>query len=139
MVEKINYDTRDLAFESIKNIENSLIRGKEFSSVASEYSEDIVTKDIGGDLDYFEKDIFPVEFDDAIQGLELNQISKIVELDDTFHILKVTEKNIQEPLSEDQVKDDLIRELIETESLALMQDDFNESGNMILNLSLIHI
>ena len=139
MVEKINYDTRDLAFESIKNIEDSLIRGKEFSSAASEYSEDIVTKDIGGDLDYFEKDIFPVEFDDAIQGLELNQTSKIIELDDTFHILKVTEKNIQEPLSEDQVKDDLIRELIETESLALMQDDFNESGNMILNLSLIHI
>ena len=133
MVEKINYDTRDLAFESIKNIEDSLIRGKEFSSAASEYSEDIVTKDIGGDLDYFEKDIFPVEFDDAIQGLELNQISKIVELDDTFHILKVTEKNIQEPLSEDQVKNDLVKELIETESLALMQDDFDESESMILN------
>jgi parvulin-like peptidyl-prolyl isomerase len=133
MVEKINYDTRDLAFESIKNIEDSLIRGKEFSSAASEYSEDIVTKDIGGDLDYFEKDIFPVEFDDAIQGLELNQISKIVELDDTFHILKVTEKNIQEPLSEDQVKNDLVKELIETESLALMQDDFVESESMILN------
>ena len=133
MVEKINYDTRDLAFESIKNIEDTLIRGKEFSSAASEYSEDIVTKDIGGDLDYFEKDIFPVEFDDAIQGLELNQISKIVELDDTFHILKVTEKNIQEPLSEDQVKNDLVKELIETESLALMQDDFVESESMILN------
>ena len=133
MVEKINYDTRDLAFESIKNIEDSLIRGKEFSSAASEYSEDIVTKDIGGDLDYFEKDIFPVEFDDAIQGLELNQISKIVELDDTFHILKVTEKNIQEPLSEDQVKNDLVKELIETESLALMQDDFVESESMILS------
>ena len=133
MVEKINYDTRDLAFESIKNIEDSLIKGKEFSSAASEYSEDIVTKDIGGDLDYFEKDIFPVEFDDAIQGLELNQTSKIIELDDTFHILKVTEKNIQEPLSEDQVKDDLVKELIETESLALMQDDFDESESMILN------
>ena len=133
MVEKINYDTRDLAFESIKNIEDSLIKGKEFSSAASEYSEDIVTKDIGGDLDYFEKDIFPVEFDDAIQGLELNQTSKIIELDDTFHILKVTEKNIQEPLSEDQVKNDLVKELIETESLALMQDDFDESESMILN------
>ena len=133
MIEKINYDSSDLAFESIKNIEDLLISGNEFSSIAAEYSEDIVTKDIGGDLDYFEKDIFPVEFDEAIQGLELNEYSKIIELEDTFHILKVTEKNIQEPLSEDQVKDDLIKELIETESLALMQDDFDESENMILN------
>ena len=133
MIEKINYDSSDLAFESIKNIEDLLISGNEFSSIAAEYSEDIVTKDIGGDLDYFEKDIFPVEFDEAIQGLELNEYSKIIELEDTFHILKVTEKNIQEPLSEDQVKDDLVRELIETESLALMQDDFDESENMILN------
>ena len=133
MIEKINYDSSDLAVEAIKNIEDLLISGNEFSSIAAEYSEDIVTKDIGGDLDYFEKDIFPVEFDEAIQGLELNEYSKIIELEDTFHILKVTEKNIQEPLSEDQVKDDLTRELIETESLALMQDDFDESENMILN------
>ena len=133
MVEKNNYDSSDQALESIKNIEDLLTSGNDFSSIASEYSEDIVTKDIGGDLDYFEKDIFPVEFDDAIQSLELNEYSKIIELDDTFHILKVTEKNIQEPLSEDQVKDDLIKELIETESLALMQDDFDESENMILN------
>ena len=133
MVEKNNYDSSDQALESIKNIEDLLTSGNDFSSIAAEYSEDIVTKDIGGDLDYFEKDIFPVEFDDAIQSLELNEYSKIIELDDTFHILKVTEKNIQEPLSEDQVKDDLIKELIETESLALMQDDFDESENMILN------
>jgi parvulin-like peptidyl-prolyl isomerase len=133
MVEKNNYDSSDQALESIKNIEDLLTSGNDFSSIAAEYSEDIVTKDIGGDLDYFEKDIFPVEFDEAIQSLELNEYSKIIELDDTFHILKVTEKNIQEPLSEDQVKDDLIKELIETESLALMQDDFDESENMILN------
>ena len=64
----------------------------------------------------------------------------MVELDDTFHIIKVTEKNIEEPLSEEQVKDDLINELIETESFALMQDDFNETEDMILqNSTLIEI
>ena len=132
MIDKINYDSRDLAFESIKNIENILIEGNDFASVANEYSEDVVTKDIGGDLEYFEKDIFPPQFDEAIQDLDLNDISEIVELDDTLHILKITEKNIEKPLSEDQVKDDLINELIETESFALMQDDFDESENMIM-------
>ena len=132
MIDKINYDSRDLAFESIKNIEDKLIEGNDFASIANEFSEDIVTKDIGGDLEYFEKDIFPPQFDEAIQDLDLNAVSEIIELDDTFHILKITEKNIEKPLSEDQVKDDLINELIETESFALMQDDFNESENMIM-------
>ena len=140
MIDKMNYDSRDLAFESILKIENLLKEGNNFSMIASEFSEDIVTKDIGGDLEYFEKDIFPPQFDDAIQDLDLNGISEVVELDDTFHIIKVTEKNIEEPLSEEQVKDDLINELIETESFALMQDDFNESEEMILqNSSLIEI
>ena len=140
MIDKMNYDSRDLAFESILKIENLLKEGNNFSMIASEFSEDIVTKDIGGDLEYFEKDIFPPQFDDAIQDLDLNGISEVVELDDTFHIIKVTEKNIEEPLSEEQVKDDLINELIETESFALMQDDFNESEDMILqNSSLIEI
>ena len=132
MIDKINYDSRDLAFESIKNIEDKLIEGNDFVTVANEFSEDVVTKDIGGDLEYFEKDIFPPQFDEAIQGLDLNGVSEIIELDDTFHILKITEKNIEKPLSEDQVKDDLMNELIETESFALMQDDFNESENMIM-------
>ncbi len=132
MIDKINYDSRDLAFESIKNIEDKLIEGNDFVTVANEFSEDVVTKDIGGDLEYFDKDIFPPQFDEAIQGLDLNGVSEIIELDDTFHILKITEKNIEKPLSEDQVKDDLMNELIETESFALMQDDFNESENMIM-------
>ena len=132
MIDKINYDSRDLAFESIKNIEDKLIEGNDFVTIANEFSEDFVTKDIGGDLEYFEKDIFPPQFDEAIQGLDLNGVSEIIELDDTFHILKITEKNIEKPLSEDQVKEDLMNELIETESFALMQDDFNESENMIM-------
>jgi peptidyl-prolyl cis-trans isomerase D len=140
MIDKTNYDSRDLAYESILNIENLLKEGNDFSIIANEYSEDIVTKDIGGDLEYFEKDIFPPQFDDVIQDLDLNGVSEVVELDDTFHIIKVTEKNIEEPLSEEQVKDDLINELIETESFALMQDDFNETEDMILqNSTLIEI
>ena len=135
MIEKINYETRDAALNSIKNIQSLLNEGNEFSVIAKDYSEDIVTKDIGGDLEYFEKDIFPPQFDEALTDLELNEISNIVELDETFHILKVTEKTFQEPLSEDEIKENLIDELIETESFALMQDDLNESEDLILENS----
>ena len=135
MIEKINYETRDAALDSIKNIQSLLNEGNEFSVIAKDYSEDIVTKDIGGDLEYFEKDIFPPQFDEALTDLELNEISNIVELDETFHILKVTEKTFQEPLSEDEIKENFINELIETESFALMQDDLSESEELILENS----
>ncbi len=123
MIEKNNYDSRDVALDSIKNIENLLSEGNEFFEIAKQYSEDIVTKDSGGDLEFFEKDIFPIEFDEAIEDLDLNEISEIVELADSFHIIKVTEKNIQTPLPKDQITNELEANLIETESYALMQDD----------------
>ena len=133
MIDKNNYETREDAFDSINKIEELIKNGENFSELASVYSEDIVTSDIGGDLEYFDKDIFPIEFNEAIKDLELNEVSKIVELEDTFHILKITEKNLSKPLSADEVKDNLLAELIETESYALMLDEFTNLEDMIFN------
>ena len=131
MIDKSNYESRETALDMINKIENLLNNGDDFSELASNYSEDIVTSSSGGDLDYFDKDIFPIEFDEALKNLDLDQISSIIELDDTFHILKVTEKNFSEPLSEEEVKNELINELVETESFALLQDDFDNIESMI--------
>ena len=132
MIDKSNYESREFALDEMNKVQNLLGNGENFIELASTYSEDVVTSDIGGDLEYFDKDIFPIEFNEAIQKLDLNQTSEIIELEETFHILKVTEKNILQPLSEDQVKRELLTELKETESFALMQDDLNEIENMIM-------
>jgi peptidyl-prolyl cis-trans isomerase D len=137
MIDKNNYDSSELAFDKISEVEKLLIDGNDFVEVAGLYSEDFITKDNGGDLDYFESDIFPEEFEAGIQNLDLNEFSNIIELEDTFHILKVTEINILEPVSEEQIKTDVKNELIETESLALMNDDFNSLEDMILDNSSI--
>ena len=131
MVEKSNYETRDLAFDVINKAEDLINSGADFSEIVSDLSEDIITKDIGGDLEYFDSEIFPEEFGLAIASLGLNETSDVIELDETFHILKVTELNVQEPLAESQIKDELINELVETESYALMNDDFDILDEMI--------
>ena len=131
MVEKSNYETRDLAFDVIIKAEDLINSGVDFSEVVSDLSEDIITKDIGGDLEYFDSEIFPEEFGLAIASLSLNETSDVIELDETFHILKVTELNVQEPLAESQIKGELINELVETESYALMNDDFDILDEMI--------
>ena len=133
MIEKNKYDSRDSAYSIISEVKNLILDGEDFDKLAMEYSDDVVTKENGGDLEYFEQDVFPIEFEDAITDLGLNETSEIVELEDTFHILKITEINSQEPLSEDQIRDDLTNELIQTESFALMQDDFSELEDMIYN------
>ena len=133
MIEKNKYDSRDSAYSIISEVKNLILDGEDFDKLAMEYSDDVVTKENGGDLEYFEQDVFPIEFEDAITDLGLNETSEIVELEDTFHILKITEINSQEPLPEDQIKNDLANELIQTESFALMQDDFSELEDMIYN------
>ena len=49
--------------------------------------------------------MFGEEFDEAIKGLRLNDVSKIVELDSSFHIIKVTEYQEAEILSFDEIKE----------------------------------
>ena len=140
MIDKNNYESTSEAFDQIKKVQELLINGNDFSDLASEYSEDIVTKENGGDLDYFERDIFPEEFEEGIKNLGLGDFSNIIDLEDTLHIIKVTEINKQEPLSEDQVTDELIDELVELESLALMNDDFSLLEDLILeNNSIVEI
>ena len=136
VIDKNNYESRSLAIDKIKEVEDLLISGNNFSDLVNQYTEDIVAKKNGGDLGYLDRDIFPEEFEQfekAIANLNVGDFSEIIELEDTLHIISVTEITKREPLSEDQIKDELTNELIETESLALMNDDFNIIEDLILD------
>jgi peptidyl-prolyl cis-trans isomerase D len=132
MIDKSKYESSEMAYKKIQDINNLLLDGSDFSSLAKQFSDDIVTKDIGGDLEYFDNDTFPVEFSDALNELGLDDISKIVELNDSYHLLKITEYNKYQVESFDQMSDIFTNELIESESLALMRDDYDSIDSMLL-------
>ena len=132
MIDKSNYDSEESAFQTIKDVEAKISTGEDFSLLANTFSDDVVTKENGGDLEYFSNDVFPEEFGEAIKGLKLNDISSIIELDETLHILKITEFNEAEILSMEDMSADMISELVSAESLALMNDDFELVDQMIL-------
>ena len=132
MIDKSNYDSEESAFQTIKDVETKISTGEDFSLLANTFSDDVVTKENGGDLEYFSNDVFPEEFGEAIKGLKLNDISSIIELDETLHILKITEFNEAEILSMEDMSADMISELVSAESLALMNDDFELVDQMIL-------
>ena len=118
MIEKNNYSSDEDAFNVINEVMLKLNSGDSFSNLAKEFSEDIVSKDNNGDLDYFDAEIFPEEFAVALKNMNLNDISEIVELDETFHILKITEFNEFDFMTMEQMKDSIVQELIQSESSA---------------------
>ena len=133
MVDKANYESSEKAFNVIKGIETRLKEGSEFSKLAAELSEDFVSKENGGDLEYFSSDIFPEEFGEALKGLALNDISSVVELEQSLHILKVTEYSEAEILTMEQMKSQIVEELVNSESLALMNDDYDVLDQMVVS------
>tara|TARA_E500000178_G_scaffold315231_1_gene334044 strand:- start:440 stop:2314 length:1875 start_codon:yes stop_codon:yes gene_type:complete len=133
MIDKVNYDSNASALDAMSNIVNKINNGESFEDLAKKYSDDIVTKDIGGDLEYFDADVFPEQFALAIKDLGIDAISDVIELEDTLHILKVTEVVENEVMSLEEIKNNLIEELVETESIALMTDDFEIIDEMIFS------
>ena len=131
MIEKENHASNKDALALIQDIKEKIDDGDDFSELAKIYSDDIVNKDLGGDLEYFDPEVFPVEFSMAIDGLVENETSEIVELEDTYHILKITELNEENILSLDEMKDSIMNELIDSESFALMNDAYDITDDMI--------
>ena len=133
MIDKASYDSNEDAYQKILEAKNELNQGKSFEEVVSVYSDDIVSKDTGGDLEYFDADIFPQEFGNALDSMNVNDTSNIIELEDTFHILKMTEFNEAEVASLEEMQKDIINDLVNSESLALMNDDYDLIDEMIFS------
>ena len=133
MIEKSNYESSSLAYEAIKNTYES-IQSQEvsFEDAVSNSSEDLASKDTAGDLGLSSGDAFPEEFERAILSMELNSISSIIELEDSLHILKLTEVIKPQVKSKSEMSQELLNELVDAEALALMQDDFLELESLVL-------
>ena len=133
MIDKSNYESSDAARSAIDKIMTGLNAGDvSFEEVVASSSEDLVSKENQGDLGLSSGDAFPEEFELAILDLDLNDLSPIIELEDSLHILKLTEIIKPEIKSINQMEKDLISELVDAEAVALMQDDFLKLEQMVL-------
>ena len=133
MLEKSNYESSAEAYELINSI-YAKISSQElsFEEAVSASSDDLASRDSGGDLGMSSGDAFPEEFENAIVSMEVNSISSIIELEDSFHILKLTEVIKPTIKTKAVVSKELLDELVDAEALALMQDDFLELESLVL-------
>ena len=133
MIEKSNYDSSADARQSIDKVLKDIQSGMlTFENAVTESSDDAGSKDSFGDLGLSSGDAFPEEFETAISSMALNELSEVLELDDSFHILKLTEVLKPEVKSLAVMENQLLEELVDAEALALMQEGFLDLESMVL-------
>jgi len=133
MIEKSNHENlaaaRDFITSVLSDIKSETLT---FENAVSVSSDDVASKDSFGDLGLSSGDAFPEEFEIAISTMALNELSEVIELDDSFHILKLTEILKPEVKSLAVMETQILEELVDTEALALMQEGFIDLESMVL-------
>lgn len=133
MLDVINYDSKEDALNKLFSIKSQLDEGSlDFADAVSQFSEDDATVDSGGDLGYSAGFAFPDEFETALGGMSLNATSNIIDLEDTLHILKLTELIEPEIKSFEESANELKAEFIASESSSRLQSAISEYEERIL-------
>jgi peptidyl-prolyl cis-trans isomerase C len=115
-VRHILVDTEDEA----KAIAERLKKGEDFATVAKEKSKDPNSE--GGDLGFIGRGQTVKPFEDAAFALSVGQISEPVHTPFGWHIIKVEEKRDQPPPAFDQVKDEIITQLVQQKAQEVVGD-----------------
>ena len=100
--------------EEALNIANkahdSLLKGTTYKEVAKLYSKDADTQNNNGYLGEFILDDLPNYIGREVPNLKINEISKIIESDQGYHIISVNKKIISKSISYQDIKPKLIKE-----------------------------
>lgn len=94
-----------------KEIKKKLDAGASFEELAKQESQDLLSKEKGGDLGYFNSGRMAPEFETAAYKLKVGQISNPVTSPNGYHIIKLTDKKELKPY--DKVKDSIRKNLEE--------------------------
>ena len=133
MIEKSNHENATAARGFISSVLSDIQSGiLTFENAVSASSDDLASKESLGDLGLSSGDAFPEEFETAISAMALNELSEVIELDDSFHILKLTEILKPEVKSLAFMKRQILEDLVDAEALALMQEGFIDLESMVL-------
>ncbi len=124
--EKENGEAKERALDILAKVK---AEGADFAALAREYSEDTFTKEQGGDLGTFGRNVMVPSFEEAAFALEPGQISDLVETPFGYHIIKVEDRGMLDNQEEQvRVRHILIRTTDPNDwFMAWLQDRKNET------------
>lgn len=78
--------------------------GADFGALAKQVSQDEATRDNGGDLGWFPRDVMPPEFEQAAFALKPGEVSGVVSTQLGLHILKLLDRDAKRALTPELVQ-----------------------------------
>jgi peptidyl-prolyl cis-trans isomerase D len=111
-------------------VEQARAEGADFAALAKANSDDIGSKNTGGDLGWVEKGIFDPAFETALYALEANAVSDPVKGADGWHVIKLREIKAEVGKPFEAVRADLEREYLEGER----ERQFSEIGGKLVDI-----
>ena len=111
--------------EEAQSIRNQILAGGDFEALARTYSQDISTRDVGGNLGFFPAGVLTsAEVEQAAFALEPGQVSEVVSSNLGFHIVQVVSSEPNRTIDPENLR--LLRDKAVREWL----DDLKSSGDI---------
>ena len=124
------------ALEKITDLKAQIVKGADFAELATRHSDDIASKDTGGDLGFVPKGTFAPEFEQALDKLAINSVSEPVKTQYGYHLIELLEVRSR-PVDPFEVSAPRLREdLMERETDRMLSDNLEEFSNMAFSGSL---
>ena len=122
--------TKDQALDLANQIKEKIDSGEDFTSLVEEYSEDEGTKNTGGSLGISDGSAFPEEFEIALEQLKEGQVSNPIALEESVHLVKLT--NFQAPIPDEYEsrKEEIKQNLIEQAASAEYVDSLELAAEL---------
>lgn len=103
--------------------------GESFADLAAEFSDDIVSRNQGGDLGWMARGVLEGPFEDALYSMTVGEVRGPVETEFGFHILRLEDVRAGDQLPFEAIRDELQTELAEEEAYSTFIDQANELAN----------
>ena len=110
LISNLDNETDEKLKAIAEKAHKELLNGMSFSEAAELHSNDEETKSTRGYLGEFFLDDLPSYLQDEVETLKLNEVSKIIQSTNGFHILSVKAKTHEMNYSFEKVKNDIIDE-----------------------------
>jgi peptidyl-prolyl cis-trans isomerase SurA len=82
-------------------------KGEDFAKLAREYSEDSGTRNEGGDLGYFGRDILPKPLEELVFSMKVGEVRGPVRADRGFHVIKLVDRRTKAAKPFAEVQDEI--------------------------------
>ena len=111
LVEITDERNKEQAKEAIDALTARLANGEDFAALAKEASDDLGSKEEGGDLGFAGPGVYEPAFEEALYALKQGEVSAPVETPYGWHLIKLLAVQAPEVPSFDSLKDKLTAEL----------------------------